>query len=294
MKPYRFQPVGFSRGTSEIRRPSWRTGFTLIELLVVISIVAMLIALLLPALKEARQAARRAQCLANERQIGVAGMGYASDNKDAFPLMFHPSNSTSSEFGLIAIREYLQGRPVKIYHHVATDMWRVEAAETDGPPSLICPNVVPTTGEKRWMISYGMHCHPSFGWSTSFGNPGYRMTDVRNPSKKVYSMEWRDAMIRADRFNSVNITLSVHWVPGVGSTRLGNAVASAQSWYQGPRAEEYNNARHNRTVNILYVDGHASTHTSAEITEAFHYSGVNFNQVRTAAGRGNMFALFQP
>ncbi len=57
-------------------------GFTLIELLVVISIIALLVGILLPALGAAREAARSSVCLSNERQVGLAIMSYATDNKD--------------------------------------------------------------------------------------------------------------------------------------------------------------------------------------------------------------------
>jgi len=65
-----------------------RSGFSLIELLVVISIIALLIALLLPALGEARAVARTAVCQSQLKQIGLAQLLYATDNRNYFPLAY--------------------------------------------------------------------------------------------------------------------------------------------------------------------------------------------------------------
>jgi|GEM_PF-2053811 prepilin-type N-terminal cleavage/methylation domain-containing protein len=63
-----------------------RKNFTLVELLVVIAVIAILAGLMLPALNKARNAAAAANCISNNKQIGLYLAQYADDSNGCLPM----------------------------------------------------------------------------------------------------------------------------------------------------------------------------------------------------------------
>lgn len=72
--------------TGKRNDPRRGLGFTLIELLVVVSIIALLISILLPSLQRARSQAKLIKCLAHQRGLGQAGLGFAGEHDGRFQL----------------------------------------------------------------------------------------------------------------------------------------------------------------------------------------------------------------
>jgi prepilin-type N-terminal cleavage/methylation domain-containing protein/prepilin-type processing-associated H-X9-DG protein len=142
-------PPWESRESRESRR---RNAFTLIELLVVIGIIAVLVGILVPVVSSSRRHARDLTCTSNMRQIALALISYAGQNKGAFP----PNNGENGQFWYLQslIGPYLTAPEVVGRSGEIPAGAEVSAGLAGGV--FVCPNDLPDS-----VRSYSMNLYAS-------------------------------------------------------------------------------------------------------------------------------------
>ncbi|WP_052362143.1 type II secretion system protein [Geminisphaera colitermitum] len=96
----------------DVGRSREASAFTLIELLTVIAIIGILAAIIIPVTGKVRAMARKTKCLSNTRQIGLAFLAYAGDNKDALPVQTASLDSSDPDSWVAKISYYTGGHAV--------------------------------------------------------------------------------------------------------------------------------------------------------------------------------------
>jgi prepilin-type N-terminal cleavage/methylation domain-containing protein/prepilin-type processing-associated H-X9-DG protein len=203
------------------------SGFTLIELLVVVAIIAILAAMLLPALSQAREKARAAVCLNNLKQLALATMLYANDNKGYMPHVWSPWRARP----LYQIKPYLGIEKFKIGGvHQCPSQHNYRTNPTNSHYfNNTCPHLV-----------YTIRLGQRTGSSSTWAYPIRRMNRVRKPSTMPM---WFDAGENA-----------------ILSNNNGFEPANYGVWdsaYMDPSFSYAMAPRHMGGFNIAFVDGHA-------------------------------------
>jgi prepilin-type processing-associated H-X9-DG protein len=164
-----------SRCDSHLARAA---AFTLIEILVVVGIFGLLTAILVPALGASRRQARDVNCASNMRQVGMALIAYADQNRAKFPV----NCGTSGQFWYLesAIGRYLQGE-VRV-GRAGTTPPSVDPRNGMAGGVFVCPNDL-----RDSVRSYSMNLYASGGVSAST----QKLLDGKDPPGRLFQLGGR-------------------------------------------------------------------------------------------------------
>jgi len=259
-------------------------GFSLVELLVVIGIITLLIAILLPAMTKARAAANSVACQSNLRQIANAAFMRAAEHRgfvqvagwmnDLFVPLTPESIGDAGEARYLyyddagvrrpaplqaALAPYL-GKPMRTdsRDHLEQDL----AADSPVKRIFTCPSQ--TNIEPGIMIAGGIPfwVGPTFVGSYAYneGFLGYNYPTERrlrgNLNKVKRSSE---TVFLGDGLPRLETDLLfIAWFPGDSGVCT---LAESYDETNGGLRSEFDLHRHNKRMNVVFLDGHTETLT---------------------------------
>jgi prepilin-type N-terminal cleavage/methylation domain-containing protein/prepilin-type processing-associated H-X9-DG protein len=259
-----------------------RRGFTLVELLVVIGVILVLVALLLPAARKSVEAARQVTCMNHLRQIGMACLMYCHDNNNEFPGFA----GSQTEDGGPLLYEWIYadeiykgggaaGAPFDDVHQSPILRYLTNRDIT----VLRCPSDNPEHHQYvthpelgPYHYSYVLNawmCQWPAGWlRMTYVNlgyniwPAYRLTEVKNPSQKVFFMEGDP------RFIDDGSELLQSFMPTDNGDIHGSFVH-----------DTFRNADDDQSrTNVVFCDGHCEFVTGGYVANGEYVNGVQVKQ----------------
>lgn len=230
-----------------------KKAFTLIELLVVIAIIAILAAILFPVFAQAKAAAKQTQNLSNMKQLGLAGVMYASDNDDCLPADNLANGlNWGRYYWPFLIKPYVKDAPPDAAQRPTGFYWSPLAPNntnyqvlSGNRASAVWPEPAQSWGLKCYKFQSNT-CRELRYWTTYSINEhivdfpgGLVMTSWQSPSDSFFLLEATDSEIEGDELDELY-------------SRTLNCPN-----YPDPDNADPTNGGHAGGTTIAYIDGHA-------------------------------------
>jgi len=249
----------------KFKRSNAPRGLTMIELLVVFAIIATMVAALLPAVSNAREAARRSRCAANQRQIGLAMHGYASDEGGAVarfqfrwsgaePNQFPPLYSTVDWY-FVAYGYMLPSSPAmtlkekRNIFNLATQVNAFDCPTTGNDVGFFTNGWLQGTGVRKKIFDYV--------YNTRDGNAPLGITEKRLeeiPRDKIVIIDHNQA---GPWYSNTGTSYDGTSTPITGPPGTNPEYWNMFMMVGGPGGYSPG-VHHNEGANILYPDGHVA------------------------------------
>lgn len=234
-----------------------KNGFTLIETLVVIAITAVLMAILMPALHMAKDQGKKMVCQSNMRQLGWAHVLY-QESYDGFIV---PGSTGVNGLWYNVLGPFFKHKPT--IHSDSQENIVIMFEDDMGHRILHCP-----MDKTAYPMMYNPHGEnpPPEGW-LSYALNSQTTQNLQSRSKKQYAGVGGNKITDIHHPSQVMMHCDFAYRAWVC-----DALTLTQQWYDSELDAHYDEMqgypeqnqtirqayRHNRRMNILWVDGHVS------------------------------------
>ena len=249
--------------------------YTLVEMLVIISVIVILAALLFPGIRSARESARRAQCMANQKNLGVYVSQYAQNNNQKINVL--ANWSTWYRDLLNANGGMKDGKESSDDYLDANQKKREECLNATGL-AMVKVFKCPSDSSDGATASYGRN-NPVRGGTMKYkaGSNGSNAGDALADPRLV------NGRLNDPQRPSDLILITDHWGPNhqPGKSCNSEEYDTVNAYHLRVRENDQSigelgtvrddKSRHKGAPPILYVDGHVVTNNWMQtIPERFH------------------------